>query len=88
METETTRDGRVFRKLEHASVWVCIETGNAQVFGDPRDVEPPEWNGDGPPAGSDEDDIRAHNCDAAGCSSVSHNIVLGTIAGRGTGGGE
>lgn len=81
MESETTRDGRVFRRLERASVWVCIETGEARVLADPREVEPPEWNGE--PTDEQLATGLGHDCDAAGCGQ-SHVVVVGRIAGRTT----
>jgi len=66
--TETMRDGLVFHGHE-ALVWVCHDTGDVVVTGDPRIVEPP---------GCSEDD--GHNCDAAGCLQ-SHVLARGKVVG-------
>jgi hypothetical protein len=66
--TEVMQDGRIFLGY-NALVWVCRETGDVVVTGDPRIVEAP---------GCSEDE--GHNCDAAGCGQ-SHVLARGKVVG-------
>lgn len=77
---EITRDGRKFREIRNAYVFACIETGEVIVIGNPYDVMPEDWPDE--PTDEQRESELAHNCDAAGCSSVSHRIAVGRIAGR------
>jgi len=68
MMTDVMQDGRVFLGYE-AIVWICQETGDVVVTGDPRIVEEP---------GCSEEE--GHNCDAAGCRQ-SHVLARGKVVG-------
>jgi hypothetical protein len=67
-QIETMRDGRRFRGTP-ATLWVCWETGEVYVTGDPRSVEP---------KGCSEEE--GHNCDAAGCGQI-HVLARGRVVG-------
>lgn len=67
-EQHETRDGKTWQASQ-ATLWICHETGEVVVTGDPRAVEP---------EGCPED--LGHDCDAAGCGQ-DHVLARGWIVG-------
>jgi hypothetical protein len=66
---QRTGSGHKTWRATCATAWICHETGEVVVTGDPRSVEPP---------GCTEEE--GHNCDAATCGQ-EHVLARGHVVG-------